>query len=193
MNIAIDIDDSLADFLGQLILFHNEKYGTALKRADFNSCAYHEVWGGTATETNEKIREFGETDYFADIIPLPGSQETINSLKKKGHNLFVVTGRRTYLAEKTAAWIGIYFPEAFSGIYHTNAYALDGARIKKSQVCKDLDAKIIVDDDFKHITDCAGSDIKVLVYDSLWNQGELPKDAVRVSGWHEIIKVIDGL
>lgn len=193
MNIAVDLDDSLADLISELLLFHNDRYGTCLKKSDFKSCNYADIWGGTRSDNVGKIREFFKSDYFRNIIPIAGSQEVLAILKEKGHNPFVVTGRENYFEQITHTFIEEYFSNIFSGIYHTNAYSEDLIRIKKSTVCKELNASIIIEDDLVHIIDCANSGIKVLVYDTPWNQGELPNGATRVSSWNQILEVINEL
>jgi uncharacterized HAD superfamily protein len=191
MNIAVDLDDSLVDTISQLVLFHNDRYGTCLKKEDFNSCDYTDTWGGTRSDNVIKIREFFKSNYFRDIAPVAGAQEALTILKEKGHNLFIVTGRENHFNQITYALVEKYFFNIFSGIYHTNAYSEGLIRIKKSTVCKDLNASIIIEDDFVHILDCASSGIKVLVYNTLWNQGELPIGATRVLSWNQILDAIE--
>jgi len=174
MNIAIDIDDVIADLIRSLIMFHNKRYGTWLTREDFHSCWYREVWGGTKEEEVKKLEEFFETRYFNEVLPTIGSQQAMNFLIKEGHKLSIVTGRVYALTEKTENWIERYFPKIFSEIYHTNSYGLTGVKIKKSEMCKKQNMDFIIDDDMMHIIDCANSGIPVLVYDTPWNQGVLP-------------------
>jgi uncharacterized HAD superfamily protein len=45
MRIAIDFDDVTADSLTAIIRLHNERYGTALTRANFVTYKFEEVWG----------------------------------------------------------------------------------------------------------------------------------------------------
>jgi uncharacterized HAD superfamily protein len=193
MHIAIDIDDSAGDLLSSLILFHNDRYGTKLKRGDFHSCWYREVWGGTKEQEVEKLTEFFKTDYFKNVPPMLGSQEAIKLLKERGHKLSIVTGRVYSLTKQTEEWVEKYFGNIFSAIYHTNSYGLTGIKIKKSEMCKNQKVDLIVDDDLMHIIDCANAGISVLVYDSPWNQGVLPSGTVRVMSWNKIPELIQRL
>ncbi|MCX6754065.1 MAG: HAD family hydrolase [Candidatus Nomurabacteria bacterium] len=186
MHIAIDIDDSAGDLLSGLILFHNERYGTTLTKEDFHSCWYREVWGGTKEEEVEKLIEFFKTDYFKNVLPMPGAQEAMKFLKKEGHKLSVVTGRIYSLTQQTEEWIDKYFKNIFSGIYHTNSYGLTGVKIKKSEMCKKQNMNLIVDDDLIHIIDCTNAGIPVFVFNSPWNQVDLPNGAIRMNNWSEI-------
>ncbi len=190
MHIAFDIDEVTADLNTQLILFHNETYGTKLTRDDFNTYFYEDIWGGTLKEAIKKIDEFIESKYFKQILPTPGSQKALTFLKKQGLTLHSVTGRIHSLKKETAEWTQKYFPDIFSGIHHANTYGTNGIKINKSKICKDLNISTLVDDDMVHVMDCANSGISVLVYDHPWNRVVLPQKAKRVLDYDEIIKEI---
>jgi len=190
MNIAVDIDDTIADLIRSIILFHNDRYGTKLRKEDFFSCWYREVWGGDKKEEVCKLNEFFETNYFKEIIPITGAQQAMNFLVQKGHKLFIVTGRIPSLSQKTRSWIETYFPNIFSEIYHTNSYGITGIKIMKSEICKKLKADFIIDDDPTHIIDCTNCGIHVLIYDNPWNQNNLPKRLQRIKSWEEIFEII---
>lgn len=189
INIAVDNDEILFDFHGPLSLFHNERYGTNLKKEDFVSYNFYEVWGGTPEETKRKILEFLESDYFKNIKPTEGSQDAMKFLKDKGHNLFNVTGRMYSLIEKTENDIQKYFPNIFSGICFANSYGT-GIKTKKSILCRKLNTRLIIEDDLLHINDCANAGIQVLVYDYPWNQGILPENATRFFNWKQAINLV---
>ena len=190
MNLAVDLDDSAIDLISQLVVFHNETYGTHLSKWDFTTYFYEEVWGGTSEEAIAKVDQFAKSNYFRNIVPIPDSQETLRRLSKK-HKLFLVTGRRKPLREATFTCINEFFPNIFEEVYFTNSFSTNGDRILKSEVCKKLDARLIIDDDMMHIVDCAGAGIPVLVFSQPWNQGTLPQKAVRLFSWKEIADVIE--
>lgn len=193
MRIAVDLDEVIADLISSVIMFHNEKYGTKLERSHFFSYHYEKVWGGSKDEAVEKVREFFKSDHFLNILPIHGAYETLLFLKNQGHEFFIVTGREDYTKDFTKAWVDKYFPDIFSGIYHTNAYVEGNSRIKKSLVCTQIEAELIIDDDMMHIMDCLESGIKVIVFDNPWNQGEFLGEINRVFGWGEIVKIIESL
>jgi uncharacterized HAD superfamily protein len=159
-------------------------------KEDFSSYLYHEVLNISVEESRRIMDEFYATEFFKGITPMTGSLLTTFSLKQKGYNLFLVTGRKYSLTQETNLWIEKYFPGIFSGIHFTNTYSGSGIKLKKSQVCKELNAKIIIEDDLMHITDCVSNDIQVMVYNHPWNQRDLPKNITRVSSWNEILERI---
>lgn len=181
--IAVDNDDILFNFNDQIILFHNEVYGTNLKKEDFVSYNFNEVWGGTVDQAVAKVLEFFQSNYFKEIRPTEGSQKAMRLLKDNGHILFVVTGRIFPLVEQTEADIKKYFPNIFSGICFANTYGAEGIKIKKSVLCRRLNTRLIIEDDLLHINECTNAGITTLVYDYPWNQGVLPEKAERVFDW----------
>lgn len=189
MNIAVDNDEILFDLHGQLILFHNEEYGTKLEKKDFVSYNFHEVWGGTSEEATRKVLEFFESEYFKKIQPTEGSQKFMKFMKDRGHTLFVVTGRIYSLVQKTEDDIQEYFPNIFSGVCFANTYGT-GTKTKKSILCKELNASLIIEDDLLHVKDCASAGISVLVHDYNWNQGFLPENATRFFDWEQAINLV---
>jgi len=190
INIAIDCDEIIADLSSQLILFHNKEYGTNLTKEDFTSYCFHQVWGGTVEEETKKVSQFFESNYFKEVVPTEGSQEAMNFLKKKGHNLFIVTGRVYSLTEETLMFIEKYFPNIFLGVSFANTYGTSGPRMKKSVMCRKLNVRLIIEDDPIHITDCTNFGIPVFVLDKPWNQGPLPEKAIRVFDWKQMLNEI---
>jgi hypothetical protein len=189
MHIAVDLDDSAFDSLSTLLLFYNKKHGTNFKKKDFFTCWYREVWGGTVEEEQRELEEFYQSEYYDRIVPMRGAVDALRLLKEDGHILSVVTGRVYSLTEKTVKSIEKHFPNIFSEIYHTNSYGLTGVRIKKSEMCKKENVKLIIDDDPYHIVDCVNAQIPVLVYGDPWNV--VPIDgSIRLKNWNQIPKVI---
>lgn len=190
MRIGIDLDEIVADTMPAIVNFHNEKYGTDLKKNHFHSYRFWEVWGGTRDEAIKKIYEFSETDHFVKINPVAGSLNAIKKLKENGHELFVITGRQNEIIKKTEEWIEKHFPEVFSGIHFANSYGFTGQPLKKSAICSQLNIEIMIEDDIDHAKDLAEAGIRVFLFDQPWNQNDLEKDVERVFSWEEIIDKI---
>ncbi len=93
MRIGIDFDEIITDSLSVIIELHNAKYGTKLKKEDFHSYRFWEIWGGTKEEAVRKVHEFMETDRFAHMSPVAGSLKVLRALKESGHELYIITGR----------------------------------------------------------------------------------------------------
>lgn len=190
MNVAVDNDELLFDFVGSFILFHNKVYGTKLTKENFFSYRYYEVLGIREGEDIPRFTEFYQSEYFENIQPVEGAKEAMEHLKESGHTLFVVTGRIHSLVNKTRDDLIKYYPGIFSGISFANTYGTNGDKRKKSVLCRQLNSRIILEDDFLHIHDCANAGISVLVPNHPWNQGVLPDGATRFFNWREATNII---
>jgi uncharacterized HAD superfamily protein len=191
MLIAVDVDDTIADFMSSLIEFHNNSYNTSLTKNQFFTYDFWKIWGGTKEEAIAKVDDYAKTDYFKDIKPLHQAVECINALKQR-HNLVVITSRPNGVVKQTKEWIDRYFPNIFSRIYYTyNIYRKDHAKTKED-VCLELGVDIIIEDNLIHSIDCAKKGIKALLLNHPWNQcGELPENVTRANDWNEILRIIN--
>lgn len=94
----------LCKFVAPLCVFHNERYGTALKVSDFNSYEFTDVWGGDYAETQEKMRLFYESSYMKDLPEVPGSVAVLRDLHQRYPDtleLRIVTSRQNAAQQRT--------------------------------------------------------------------------------------------
>ena len=189
MIIAVDMDEILANFFDQLLLYHNDKYNTSYKREDIVSYDLWDVWGGTKEEAIIKIRQFFHSKYFDEIRPIEGSLKGIAELKKR-HTLVVITSRFDIFMEKTILWLKKHYKDSFKDVYFTH-YDKD---VSKASVCKKLGVDIIIDDAEKNAIECSREGIKVLLYDYPWNRKlSSSKNIKRVHSWKDILLSISSL
>jgi 5'(3')-deoxyribonucleotidase len=190
MKIGIDLDEVLVDFLPAFIEYHNATYHTSLKRDDFFSYQYYEVFGGTLEETMRKVYDFHQTPYFKNMKPIAGTQEAI-SLLKEGNELFIITSRQDSVKEITIQWINEYFPNSFNDIILTNNHSFSGDVKTKREYCDLLKIDALIDDQVYYALECLAPNRKIFLLDCPWNQSaELPPGISRVYSWQEIIDCI---
>lgn len=194
-RIACDIDEVLVDFLGSLIAFHNDTYGTSLTPENFNSYQFHNVWGGTVEDCNRKMQLFFESPHFLEgMRPLPAALDCLQSLKEK-FELHVVTARQNKLQDVTRAWIQKHYPDIFEELHFGNHYATEGVARTKASMCAEINAILLIDDSFHYAVECAQAGIPVILFgDYAWNRSgdvsHLNQDrdlVVRVSTWAETV------
>jgi uncharacterized HAD superfamily protein len=192
MIIGIDIDDVIADFVPIISLYHNELYGGSLSKADFISYDFWKVWGGTKEEAVRKVDEmFANSMYFLKIPTVENSIPSLARLKEQGVVLHAITGRRNNAIQPTTEWIEKYFPNTFASTHFTNMHCLEGRSVKKSKICKELGVTILIEDFIDHALDCAENNIRVLLFDSPWNQNVPKHEKIeKVFSWDEILKKI---
>lgn len=66
--IAFDMDEVLARFAHSLAQFHNDRYGSELREESFTSYHFHEVWGGTVADCNQKVS--GVDHFFEQMMTI---------------------------------------------------------------------------------------------------------------------------
>ena len=187
MNIGVDIDDTLLDFVGTYALFHNEVYGTNLKREDFKKYSFNSVRGGTMKEAVNSVKEFYNTSFFKEMKPFPDSIEVIQKLKRN-RSLFIITSRPLDIQKGTLEWISKYFSNIFSDIiFASNFYTKARNNGKtKAEVCYDLEISTLIDDSLIYARECVEKGIDALLLDAPWNQNGEDKGITRVKNWKEI-------
>lgn len=191
LKIAIDIDEILADTLRAIIIYDNNKYRLNHKWEDFHTYRFWEVWGCTKEESVLRVSDFFGSEDAKNILPISGSIEGIETLSKK-YYLHSVTGRPEKYRILTNEFIEKYHKDKFLSISYT-AHYYEEKPIKKYEVCKRLNAKIIIEDDLEHAIDCADNGIIAMLLDRPWNRGVEHENIIRVNSWDEIVKNIENI
>jgi uncharacterized HAD superfamily protein len=172
--IAVDIDEVLAHFVPTLTDFYNEIYsdGSATLTVDsFISYDFHKVWGGTPAEAIDKMDRFFDSAFFKEKIPpITHALHILNELKND-YDLHIVTARQHKLEDITRNWIERYFPNVFHEIHFGNHYSACGKSRSKPEMCKAINAKLLIDDSLNYATQCVKEGIQVVLFGNYpWNQ-----------------------
>ncbi len=187
--IAIDVDEVLAETIRSML----EKYNYTWK--------WKKVERENLTSYNlREIPELWMTKNFAlwmfvkfqmwswlskKIKPVKWAVEKILKLKEKWYKLFAVTARLSWMRFSTKLWLKRHFPNCFEWVVFANFFT-NRAR-KKSEICKDIWASIIIEDNLETCKDCAENWIRCFLLDKPWNQCEKLQDGImRVFSWNEI-------
>jgi hypothetical protein len=99
---------------------------------------------------------------------LAGAFETLQRLKQC-HELAVVTSRQFAIQQATLEWLEQHFPSTFDSVHFGNHFAKAGDSRKKSEICRDIGADVLIDDNPAYAFDCACADMHVLLFN--WNLG----------------------
>jgi len=190
--IAVDMDDVLFDFLGEFFLWHNAVFGSQYQAADMVYAKLWEVWGGTKQEALERILRFWDERDLIPIEPISGAREALNELKKH-YRLAVVSARFENTLESSQEWLDHYFPELFDEVILGISDPMAEERQRsKAEVCVDIGAKLLIDDQLVHAEECRKVGIEVLLFgDQAHNQSDmLPAGVIRVADWQAIVDLL---
>lgn len=192
MKIVVDIDDVLADTMPQFIAFFREFYNQDFLDEDASKFEYLGFLGKTKEEATEKLFKFYESEYFEATQPIEKAQDVLKKLRIE-HELYALTSRPYAVKNQTEEWIEKYFPNIFTEILFNNdhtkeSFSLDKLK-SKAEICKDLDAHVLIDD-LLRFTNNSHEELNVYLLDKPWNKGEIQKNVKRVSDWDAIFDII---
>ncbi len=191
--IAVDADEVLAEFMEHFLMFHNLRYETQFTKSEITSFRFEEVFKIEERDVLSRIGEFYEDKVIHEIKPVKGALAGINELLDRGYNLEIITARPPYYKKITIDWVEKHFPKKFKQIHFAfNPFNKNSERLTKAQICKQIGAKVLIDDNLVNALDCAENGITVYLMDAPWNKTEdLPGNVVRVGSWKEIVERLE--
>ena len=190
--IAVDLDDVLFDFLRHFFQWHNEQYGTTLRPEDMVYETIWEAWGGTKEEATDRIPRFFQEVNMLSMDPIDGAATALGQLKDR-FELTIISARDPSAADVTQVWINNYFPEVFDEVVLGIGNPMAESRLMtKADVCKQIGADVLIDDQLAHARNVAAAGIHVLLFGhGPWNQAKsLPAEIRRVEDWAHVVRVL---
>ncbi|XVE70793.1 hypothetical protein DITRI_Ditri10aG0099300 [Diplodiscus trichospermus] len=163
--VAVDVDEVLGNFVSALNRFIADRYSLNHSVSEYHVYEFFKIWNCSRDEADIRVHEFFKTPYFKKgIHPIPGAQRAIHNLSRFC-NLSVVTSRQNVIKDHTIEWLEKHYPGLFQEIHFGNHFALDGESKPKSEICRLLGAKILIDDNPRYAVECAQVGIRVLLFD----------------------------
>ncbi|GIL50374.1 hypothetical protein Vafri_6587 [Volvox africanus] len=190
LRIAVDVDEVLGRFVYALNKFCKDQYGMEYGVGDYWIYEFAKIWGCSQARSNQIVHEFFESDYFREGIPvIPGALEALTRLSEADYELVVVTSRQHVIQDETLEWLDRHYGGLFEEVYFGNHFALEGKSRTKSDICRTIGARVLIDDNPSYALECAAAGIHVLLYD--WD-GAYPWSKLPSSGAHnpELIRVV---
>ncbi|MEO6508988.1 MAG: hypothetical protein ABIO02_03470 [Patescibacteria group bacterium] len=191
MIIAVDIDSVLADLVPNMNDYYNEKFHTEYTIDHYINYDLSQVWKEQKRENIVNVlMDFFDSPQMDTLKPMSGAVEAVSYLKKN-NTLFVITARPYSVEDKTLRWLNTYFPGMFDGIHHTNQLLHNTEKhINKSDVCSQIKADIMIEDNIDYAEDCAGCGITTFLLEQGWNRDRVVhQDIIRVKDWNELLDV----
>lgn len=188
MKIGIDVDDVLAESMGHLVDFHNQKNGNDLKFEDVFSFNLSGVWNmETKEEMFNHILDFYKSPFFKKIEPFSNTKEIIFKLSKT-NQLAAITGRPTIIKNETILWLEKFYPNCFSEIHFSNHFPGEDKNLSKADFCLENGYELLIEDSGEFALECAQKGIKVFLFNKPWNKGfTLHANIIPVNTWEEIV------
>lgn len=109
-RIGIDLDEVLNDLMSQMVIAVNSRFGTEITIEDFNRWDIRECKVLTEAQVDFIERMFEDEDFLETLSPVAGAAHSINLLKQKGHEIFIITAKPPTAIPATSRWLKRYFP-----------------------------------------------------------------------------------
>jgi len=186
MKIAIDLDDVLALSLLDFIDFYNEKFENKITIEDFTGFSLNESIGMPVEEERKLLEEYDASHYYDNIKPMEGAKEAIKELGES-HKLAIVTSRPKKREEQTREWLRKYIGDIKEVFFIRQKYG--GESKTKGEVCKEIGAEILIEDNLDHAKSCVDKGLRVLLFDYPYNRKENISPLItRVKSWKEVLE-----
>jgi uncharacterized HAD superfamily protein len=196
LTIAIDIDDVLSASAEGFASFSNERWGSIAQAEDYVE-AWAEFWDVSIEEALRRSDEFHASDTVARYGSIDNALPILEALHTT-YRLVVVTSRQVVLKQHTDAWLDMHFPGLFSdiryaGIWDSGHDVHHKLRQTKTEVCREIGAEFLIDDQLKHCESAAAAGMQALLFGNYkWNTaGILPTGVIRVKDWAAVGRYFD--
>ena len=181
MEIGIDLDDVVFDFMGEWRKRLKAKTGIPYSREDIKSYELSDLNGVTTDLMLSIFKEMAESGAMRTLDLIPGSVETIKELMRDGHQLWYITGRRDNLDLQIDTRFSLEWHGIFNPVFYTQ---------NKGKTAKDLNLGLMIEDAPKYIEQLNRMGVPTLVFNQPWNQEVKNR---RVKAWTEIKDIVTDL
>lgn len=191
---AHSIISVLGRFVHALNQYRRDHHDLEYDVADYHIYDFATVWECSPDESSHIVHEFFKSRHFLEGIPVipgvgidwwsrrkqkhtlalyqphapraptTGAQTSLQALSDT-YDLVVVTSRQHVIREPTLQWLETHFPGTFVDVHFGNHYALSGPSMSKSEICKQVGAQVLIDDNPRYAMECAQAGIQVLLFD----------------------------
>lgn len=185
LKIVVDCDDVLLPTTNFLVDTYNTLYGTAVLVENAHS-SNNQEWQTDRQEVIRRLNEIQRSKEFGLIKPTKDAIDVIKRQSEK-HQLYLVTARPDAVDAVTNRMIGTYFAGLFSEVHHIGPGRLKG------DLCRLLQANVLIDDNIKHIADANQCGIEKTIWfgDYAWQVSAGSHDLDRCNNWNEVENAIE--
>jgi 5'(3')-deoxyribonucleotidase len=187
---AVDIDDVLAANAEAFVRFSNQRWGTNLHPDDYTE-HWFDMWQVDNKEGLRRAEEVHTSAMFGDYAVHDDASSRVLKRLARDYDLVVITSRRLSIKSETVAWINKYYQGIFGDIVFAGFFDRTHAgsfTMTKADICRDLHAQYLIDDQLKHCLAAAEAGVEALLFGNYrWNQADaLPERVTRVANWNAI-------
>lgn len=194
MNIGIDIDDCLANYMPVFLDRIDHYYNIKVSIKDLNNfSAKTEDYGYITPNQAKKLLSLEKKDeVLLGLPPQSGAAPAVNNLAAS-NKIIIITSRNNYnlkmLKKHTNLWLNKH-----GFLFHEIRFSQD-----KGQSASKLGIDIFIEDSLKFAKQLIDSGVKVILYAQPWNDNyvdylgqELSQSILgRTNSWKEIMNIVE--
>lgn len=185
MHIAIDLDDVILDFVGNLTSILNTEYDAGLTMDDIVDWDLKPVLDEIVGEDWWKWWE--RRDWLWALAPaVPGAIGSIEKLRRSGHYIEVVTAKPQWAEAQTWRWLGKWRPP----VQRVTIVGLTDRKLDATS------AELLIDDRVPTVQEWHANGRRALVFARPHNKREREQKDMEewtVYGWKQTVKTIEEL
>lgn len=192
MKIAIDYDEVLFLLVARMIEWHKRVYGFEPNYEDFHNYRFEEAFKTPEEVASHRYIEFALSQYSLFTPPLDYSFCVLEKQKKIGSQLYIASSSQTEVVEVKRKRLEMHYPGFFEDFHAANHYSfLDGPVRSKADICREINADVMIDDNPKHLLECANVvKLPILFGDYPWNRGKFP-ELIRAADWLAVEQILN--
>lgn len=191
--IAIDIDDTILDSTGFIRSKTNQLTGKQLSedayKVEGDYWGYYErVW---IAHEIDKVMDMGKIHEYMlknhlEVPLLPGAEFAILQLMKK-YKIVLITSRELSFEAVTKKWLKRQFGDSYPEVYFSQGHKSTKHK-NKGQICKDIGASWLIDDNVQHCKDATKENIKAILYGEYGWQYQADDSLYRCKDWQSVLE-----
>ena len=171
--IAIDFDETIAESFDTIFKYHNYKINNITISKDEvtnyqirETPKYKKLWI-TIDDCIKIFNDFLEGDDYYIYPDVQWAKAKIQERKNKWYVLKILTARPERQRKITEMRVEEHFPNTFDSIVFANHFTEETK--SKSEICKEIWAKIMIEDNFQYAEDLAKAWITTYLLAKPWN------------------------
>lgn len=194
--IAIDIDDTIADTTELIRLIVNSLYKVNIPREAYRSQGdywgyYVRVWAEYGLNDLKLDDIEDKTEELANINLLPSALYVIQQLFNK-FDIVLITARRQEKATLTRQWVKSKFAGMNIAVHFSEAHKNE-SNMTKGQICKQLGALFLIDDNVDHCEGALSQGVTPLLFGQYGWQRAVPDSITRCKDWPSVLDYFEKL
>jgi len=197
--IAVDVDDVLSASVPGFTAYSNKRWDLNLTVDQYDE-DWAKFWGIPYEEALARAAELHESDMFGSFAHFEEALPVLKKLKEK-YDLIVLTSRRLSIKPATTEWIdrhfsGIFSAVHFAGFYDDTKNLHESLKKTKGDLCRQLGADYLVDDQPKHCLAASTCGVQSLLFGNYgWNKIAADeaeaKNITIVHTWDDVARYFD--